>query len=475
MRNVSDGYVYTYGDIIVSGYEFVRITDLKIERKINEHAKLYVKGIIDESKGDAYAEEANDESYIKISVKDDENNIKNLFQGIVTNISINSSNDVKTLEIEALSRTFLMDIKKKKRTFQNGYSTYKEIIDAVNSGYGDVQVMYDVEESPNDDMFVAQYEEDDWELILRLASWSNSWVVAECQLDGIKYWIGKKGDIEKYSLDESNYSMKKGVYEYKIKDSNGVSGLDDKDLITYEVFSRKMLNLCDAVTFKGRDLYVYEAEIEMLDSVFLNKYSLRDENGMKTRKIYNNKLVGLSLSGTILDTKNDIVKVNLEIDGSQDAGSAKWFPYSTVYSSEDGTGWYCMPEKGDAVRLYFPDNEEKNAYVISSVNLKSRDTEKRSDPSVKSIGTKYGKQLVMEPGAVNIIGGSGMMVKMTDGGGIEIISDKKIILDAQDDIEINGKAKVSIKGEAGVDLTQNSANLSINDDVTMSGGKVKIE
>ena len=68
-----------------------------------------------------------------------------------------------------------------------------------------------------------------------------------------------------------------------------------------------------------------------------------------------------------------------------------------------------------------------------------------------------------------------MMVKMTDDGGIEIISDKKIILDAQDDIEINGKAKVLIKGESGVDLTQNSANLSIKDDVTMSGGKVKIE
>lgn len=134
-----------------------------------------------------------------------------------------------------------------------------------------------------------------------------------------------------------------------------------------------------------------------------------------------------------------------------------------------------MPEKGDAIRLYFPDNVEKNAYVMSSVNLKSRDTEKRGDPSVKSISTKYGKQLVMEPGAVNIIGGSGMMVKMTDDGGIEIISNKKIILDAQDDIEINGKAKVSISGDSGVDLTQNSANLSIKDDVTMSGGKVKIE
>ena len=43
------------------------------------------------------------------------------------------------------------------------------------------------------------------------------------------------------------------------------------------------------------------------------------------------------------------------------------------------------------------------------------------------------------------------------------------------DIEIKGKAKVSIKGDEGVDLTQNSANLAIKDDVKMTGGKVKIE
>ncbi|KAI3345873.1 phage tail protein [Clostridium botulinum] len=468
-------YVYTYGDIIVSNYEFIKITDLKIERRINEHAKLYVKGIIDDNKGDMYVETANDESFIKVSIKDDKNNIKDLFQGLITNISINMLNDIRILEIEALSQTFLMDIKEKSRTFQDANSTYRDIINTVNSDYGNVQIVDDITSTSKIDTFVAQYKETDWEFIKRLASYFNTWIVPECQLEDIKYSIGRGGTFATYSLDEFNYSIKKELGEYKFKEAKGISGLDDMNLITYEVITNKILGLCDYITFKGRNLYVYEAEIQMHNSIISNKYKLRDENGMKIGRIYNNKIVGLSLSGTILDTKNDVVKVNLEMDGCQDSGTARWFPYSTVFSSEDGTGWYCMPEKGDAIRLYFPDNVEKNAYVMSSVNLKSRDTEKRGDPSVKSISTKYGKQLVMEPGAVNIIGGSGMMVKMTDDGGIEIISNKKIILDAQDDIEINGKAKVSISGDSGVDLTQNSANLSIKDDVTMSGGKVKIE
>lgn len=134
-----------------------------------------------------------------------------------------------------------------------------------------------------------------------------------------------------------------------------------------------------------------------------------------------------------------------------------------------------MPEVGDAIRLYFPDNEEKNSYAISSVNLNSQNSQKRSDPSVKSIGTKYGKELVMKPGAVEIIGNGNLLMRLTDDGGIEVKSNKKIILDAKEDIEITGGGKVSIEGGQGVNLKQAGANIEVKDNVTMSGGKVKIE
>ncbi|MCB2343386.1 phage tail protein, partial [Clostridium estertheticum] len=105
----------------------------------------------------------------------------------------------------------------------------------------------------------------------------------------------------------------------------------------------------------------------------------------------------------------------------------------------------------------------------------SSNSEKRSDPAVKSIGTKYGKQVVMKPGAVEIIGNGNLLMRLTDDGGIEINSDKKIVLDAKEDIEITGGGKISIQGGNGVDLTQGGAKINIQDNVTMSGGKVKIE
>ncbi|MBU3134567.1 phage tail protein [Clostridium gasigenes] len=472
---MSEEYVYTYGDILVSSYKFEKIIKLKIEREINEHGKFYISGVISDENADEYVELADSEESIKISVKDNKGNIVNLFEGIVTSININASNDVRTLEVEALSKTVLMDIEKKTRTFQNENDSYGDILNKINSVYSNVQIVDEVTNGTKIGGLIVQYKETDWEIIKRLASHFNVGVVPACQLADIKYSLGKSGEYKTYDINEFNYSIKKGLQEYKFKSTNEDYDLNDINLISYEITSKKIINLCNKVTFKGRSLYVYSLETEMVDGVLLSKYILRDEKGMKVRKIYNNKIVGISLKGSILGTSNDVVKINLEVDGNQNKSKARWFPYSTIYSSPDGTGWYCMPEIGDAIRLYFPDNEEKNAYAISSANLGSSDSKKRSDPSVKSLGTKYGKEVVMKPGAVEIIGNGNLLMRLTDDGGIEVKSNKKIILDAKEDIEITAGTKVSIQGNTGINLTQAGANINIQDNVTMSGGKVKIE
>ena len=472
---IAEDYVYTYGDILVEPYCFEKILDLKITREINEHGKLLISGIISEENEDKYVECADEQSTIKLAVIDDKQNTTDIFYGIVTNIAISTKSNVKKLEIEALGNTFLMDIRKKSRTFQNQSFTYENIFKIINSNYNKVQISDEVTKGKKIDKLIVQYKETDWELIKRLSSHFNAGVISECQLENINYSIGQSGYNKNYDLKEFNYSIKKNLQEYRVKSENEDYDLNDINLVTYEVISTKIMSLGNVVKFKERNLYVYKCEIEIVDGQLINKYKLRDEKGMKIIKTFNEKLVGASLNGKILDTKNDVVKIDLEIDDEKNNSEAKWFPYSTVFSSADGTGWYCMPEVGDAIRLYFPDNEEKNAYAISSVNLKSSNSKKRSDPSVKSIGTKYGKEVVMKNGAVEIIGNGNLLMRLTDDGGIEVKSNKKIILDAKEDIEITGGTKISMQGKEGIALTQASANMQIKDNVTMSGGKVNIE
>lgn len=170
-----------------------------------------------------------------------------------------------------------------------------------------------------------------------------------------------------------------------------------------------------------------------------------------------------------------MVKIALKIDAYSNTADSntEWVPYSTVFSSPDGTGWYCMPEEGDAIRLYFPDSDEKNGYTISSVNLESSNAEKRCDPSVKSLGTKYGKEIVMSPGGINIISSNNSMT-LTDGGGISVSSDSQIVMSAPS-INISG-GDVTIQGTEEVNLVSKAgASIKIKDNIDMSGSKINTQ
>ena len=121
-----------------------------------------------------------------------------------------------------------------------------------------------------------------------------------------------------------------------------------------------------------------------------------------------------------------MVMIKLDIDNSNPKAGAMWFPYSTVYSSEDGSGWYFMPEKNDRVKLYFPDNKEENGYVESSANLEPKNQSRRKDPEIKSLSTKYGKEIRFQKGSVEIISNGELLIRLTDNGGVEIKSNKEI-------------------------------------------------
>lgn len=464
--------VYTYSNIFISPYKFEKIINLKVTKELNEHEKLCVKAIIPEENVDKYVENADDNEVIEVQIRDKDQPLV-LFKGLVTNIQLSAENNVRSITIEALSTTYLMDIKKKKRSFQNKAASYNEIFNSINCEYSE-DVIGGTSQDKSIGELLVQYNETDWQFIKRLASHLNAPLVPDSKMNGIRYYVGVPELQKKYNINEFNYSIKKDLKNYKLKSENGIDNLDENDLISYEITTNKILDLCSSVEFKNRNLLVFRAEIGIENGVFRNKYILRDIKGFSRRTLYNSYLIGASLFGRVIDVTKDMVMLKLEIDEEKSSG-AMWFPYSTVYSSPDGSGWYCMPEIGDKVRLYFPDEKENNAFAASSVNLPSSNSQTRSDPSVKSISTKYGKQIVFQPGAVEIIGNGKLLIRLTDDGGIEINSNKKITFSAAEGIEINGGDKILIQGEEGINLKQANASLNIVDNVTISGAKVNIE
>lgn len=466
--------VHAYTDIFVSPYPFETITQLHLIKQMNDHIKLTVSGIVPEEKLDQYVEQADENESIEVAVQDGAQK-RVLFQGIVTKLSVRAVRGVRYIDIEAYSTTLQMDMARKTRSFQNKHLAYRDLFAQITGAYAGAQVVDEASGGRKIGGLLVQYKETDWAFAKRLASHFHAPLVPVCTQKGLRYFVGIPDLGEPQKLEEYNYTIQKNLKEYKLKTENDKQEITEQDTISYEVTSNKILELGSPVAFLRRTLYVYRAETRIEHGILVHRYVLRDQKGLGFPTLFPPELAGSSLFGKVLDVAKDTVKVHLHIDKKQPVEEAIWFAYSTVYSSPDGSGWYCMPEIGDEVRLYFPDAKEQHAFAASSVDLLSSDPQKRSDPAVKSISTKYGKQIIFRPGAIEIIGNGKLLMRLTDAGGIEINSDKKITLTAQEDIEIIGGDKVVIHGEAGVDMKQADATLSIVDDVTLSGAKVNIE
>ena len=187
----------------------------------------------------------------------------------------------------------------------------------------------------------------------------------------------------------------------------------------------------------------------------------------------NERMIGASLEATISGVSNDTVRVNIASDGIQ--SNRKWFLYSTVYSSPDGTGWYCMPEEGDSVRLYLPNEKEKDGYIISAVHVPI-DGEARSIPDNKSLKSKYGKEVLFTPSLLRLTNNNGMSVEISDEDGITISSDKAVTIEAKEGVQIASlEQSIEVVAPESIVLKQGDTTLTMEDDIHLDGAQVHME
>ncbi|MFB6365331.1 contractile injection system protein, VgrG/Pvc8 family, partial [Paenibacillus elgii] len=361
--------VYTSANVVVAPYQFERLLDLTLNKQLNEHVKLSLSGIVPEEKLDQYVDEADDQEQLEVYVQDGDRKIV-LFQGIVTEMAVQANRNVRTLTIEATSTTLFMDLQKKSRSFQNAGLAYRDLFAQLTGTYANGDVIDAASGGKTIGGLIVQYQETDWQFAKRLASHVHAPLTPIGMHKGPHYYVGLPDLGEPVKLDEYNYTIRRDLKETKQHAANGLPGVGDESSIRYKVTSRRLIELGSPVAFRQRTLYVTRAETKLEGDTLISHYELRDKQGASCPTTYAHALSGASLFGKVQGVSKDKVKVGLHIDRGHDPG-AMWFPYSTVYSSPDGSGWYCMPEAGDEVRLYFPDERESNAFAASSVDAAS--------------------------------------------------------------------------------------------------------
>ena len=114
------------GKYIVEPFALERILDLEYVKTINDHARLYVRGVLKEGEEDSLIGQQWDAMPVKLTQAGD-----TLFCGVATDVGVICESGVYYLEAEAVSWTVKLDQTEKKRSFQEKGRGYDSIVNEI--------------------------------------------------------------------------------------------------------------------------------------------------------------------------------------------------------------------------------------------------------------------------------------------------------------------------------------------------------
>ncbi|WP_297430646.1 phage baseplate assembly protein V [Clostridium sp.] len=437
-----------YEKIRVDGYDLQSIENLKLQTNINEHPVLSLTGILN-NEDDKDIDLTTNNKTIEVYYEGNENTT--LFYGVVTNIEISVELEVYRIKLEAKGMTHLMDIKLKSRSFQDTSLTTHKLINSIMSEYGKSNYILNIPDEEVKDLLV-QFEETDWQFLKRIASKYNQGLFPVMDAKLIQYVMAVPDQAKELKTKSTNYKIYKDLDTYNYMLQNFLKDANEVDYITYEIENHEILRLGDNVKMQGHAFYVYEGIYEIKDGILENTYKLRIKNGLRQERVFNTKIIGSSIGGKIIRVQGDKVKVHLEIDANQDEGTAYWFDFSTMSASSDGSGWYCMPEIGDNVRVYFPTKDEDEAFAVSAVSNYKQGAGEAEDrmgnPDNKYLRTVHDKQVKLTPDGIFISCDSGQAeMNLTSDGTLSITSQSNINVNAEENIKIDAQKSFLISSK----------------------------
>lgn len=496
-------------NIVLDGINFVSVDSISIHKVLNDHSTMSFIGTINQATNDQLIAEELKNSCVTLKSDD-----VVIFIGLIKSFKVRHEGldssgqaDLIKLVINCISLSYLTDIKPQIRVFQNDTQTYTDLLNVIATPYSDstfdidtnVSTVSDYTSSSTIDKLIVQYNETDFQFAKRLASHFND----NIYVDYLKGTISLSVGVPKKNVITlpSDYTIKKGLTKSLIKDEDDLSFSIDYGFTTFIFESTDVYEIGDYAEIKPTDndpaveYFVCDIKTEFTnDSKKINElvhtYTLVEEVGLYQSK-FDNNIAGASLNAVINSVDDIHVEVDVQQTTSDNAESTRTsFLFATSYSSNDGYGWYFMPEDGQAARLYFPTDEEDDAYVISAVNFPEADEDNdsssssgggdeiptdRSNPDNKIIKNKYDKQIIFTEKYLMLNNGE-MIIEMHDDNGVKIVSDKSIKIESSDTLEISSTSKsVDVVSTKALTLKGSKAQVVLDSDMSVKGGNVKIE
>lgn len=462
----------THENIAISGFPFQKIISIRIRHVPNEHATAEIVGELEADKAEDCVQRVDEKTVVSITTTATGQK-PNLFYGCVSGLSMKMENEYGRLTLRLLSMSHLLDIEKRNKTYQNTSMTYGQTIESGISQAADLHMMVSDKAIG---ALIMQYHETGWEFAKRLVSRLTAPLIANLSSPRAQIYVGLPPSGKTIKVDSSSYTYGSDTGAYTRTFDAMMQDFAGEEIESYEYGY-----LGDEVSFNGRSGYIKRMEAILTDGEMRIRFALLAAgaagsfrlpemgsglSGIAVPPAQNVQASGKMMKGTVRGVQGDKVSVFLNsVDKSYDSRGNWLFPYSTAYSSSDGSGWYCMPEVGDEVLVFFPSGNEEEAFAASSVCASPP-----SNPKNKSWKAPGGKEILLSEKGLYIISKEGkMFINLTDADGIVIHSDKDINLSAEGKVKITSSTEINLVAknqivigteDAYLDLTKGSATLA---------------
>ena len=461
IKQENDNGAITYKDLYLGAIGIAYFRSIEIKEAPGEHASLFVEAVLNSDTSENAFHEIEDTISL-VYKKDNEDKV--LFYGVLKDIAMDRDGDELVVRIKALDGTCQMDVERKKRIFQNPQMGVHELVRLVMSTYSGSDHAVHIPNIPIGQL-VVQYEETDWEFLKRFLSKYQEHLYPDPAFPDIRFEAGLSPKPESRDWNKLPFSLSQDFIYLEAMKENGCQNLTRSQNAVYELSSYDIAAIGSQITYKGSSWFVESAKRTLKEGLLLNRYCLRQRESLKLLSYYNGRITGVSLEGTIAAVKRNQVQVNMAIAAG--SGEKYWFPFSTVAASSDGSGWYCMPEKGDSIRVYFPVADEKEAYVVTHGKGHKPEPGNSSDtmanPDHRNIQTAQGNQVKMTEEGVLIAAGDGHgSILLKKSGEVVLNALKDIQILAAENLNFTAKKDLTIKSQTSVRVAcQSGADIEI--------------
>ena len=335
------------------------IRNVTIDATYNDHARMSIEGTVSPGDSEQYLHKNLEDEKLTL-VSTEEGGTKTIFCGAILDAKIRHAGGSYAVEIKAISHTYLLDIGKESRSYQDVAMTYDEVIDSELIGRNAVYINCDDERDMPISAFLLKYQETCWAFIQRVTSHHLHGLLPDMTHSKPAFWVGMPKDRKVHQMIE--------LPDQIVQQPHNVL---DSNVLQYALNNRlEHFDLGDLVAIQGREYRICKihAHLDRQDAVMRFDYHLTSEKGCLQPRLANRNIQGLCLSSTVLDRRKDFVKVHLTTtDDAQEVDSASWFRLAAFYTAGSDRGWCAMPEIGDTLDLYFPTDNEDDSFLREAV------------------------------------------------------------------------------------------------------------